>query len=713
MVSEIIRLIKLRTLLLCDYVYLILAVLSLFYSYLMINYYPFKSKYDIKDTIIEGYIHSIFIDGNKLKIELIGKEKIIANYYFKDQDEKKNFSLKLGDYVRMDGEMNKPRASSIFNLFDYQKYLYNKQIFFLFKTDKITFVKNNTRLRYKIKQNMLEHIDKIQLSSHYIKALVIGNDDYFDDNISKSFQFNGVSHLFAISGSHINILAVVILSLLKTVKVEENKRYYIVMFFLLFYMFLTDYSGSVMRATIFFILLSINKMYYFNIKTVNILYLTLFVLLIWKPGLLYDVGFQFSFIISLYLILFQNIISKSKNYIKQTLIISVIAFLVSIPICINNFFQINILSPLLNIFFVPYVTFILFPLSFICLVLPFLDGVLSFFINILECISLYFNEIKIGELILAKPSFLIVLLYYLFITISIQGIFIKKYHYFALLCLLIIIHHNINFFNKYPYVVFLDVGQGDSIYVNLPHNKGNLLIDTGGHLNYEKDWQVKNNKYKIGEDSIIPYLHSIGVTKLDYLVLTHGDEDHLGESIDIVKQFKVSKVVLNSGSLTFLEESLINSLKDLGIPYSFGKKGDIITLNKYSFHILNPSDDINENDNSLVIYTNINDTSILLTGDISASIERKLINEYPKLNVDILKIGHHGSKTSTCEEFLDTIEPTYGIIQVGLNNRFNHPHQEVLKRLERKQIKVFQTSHNGSIKFVFRANEVTIISALT
>jgi competence protein ComEC len=541
-----------------------------------------KSHYKINDTVIDGYIHSYKIDGNKLSIMLYGKEKVIINYYFKSLEEKEAFNLRLGDYLNIKGVMNKPKSATVFNLFDYKKYLNHNHIFFLMTANKIDLIKHNTRLRYTIKQFISDHIEALPKSASYVKALVIGDDDGFRDEVNKSYQLNGISHLFAISGSHISFLAVIILFVLKRLRVEENKRYYAVILFLLFYMFLTDYAGSVVRAVAFFAILSINKMYYFNIKTINILQLTLFIILLFKPSLLYDVGFQFSFLISLYLILNQSFINKAGNYFKQTFVISFIAFLVSIPICINNFFQINLLSTFINLFFVPFISFIIFPLSFLCLVFPFLDKVLFFFIKFLEWFSISLSHIEIGNLILAKPSFVVTIIYYVVITIAIKGMTMKKYHYFSLLGIILFVHCNINWFNNNPYIVFLDVGQGDSIFINLPHNKGNILIDTGGKLDFTEAWAKRNKEYIIGEDLIIPYLKSIGVKQLNYLILTHGDEDHMGESINIIKSFKVKKVLLNSGSLVKLEDDFIKVLKKMHIPYNFGKANDVITIDKYN-----------------------------------------------------------------------------------------------------------------------------------
>lgn len=705
--------IKLRTILLYDRLYIILCFIAILYSYLMMHYYPYQSKYKETDNVIEGYIDNISVDGNKVTIMLKGKERIIVTYYFENSEEKQKFNLKLGNQIKITGEMSKPKPTTVFNLFNYEQYLYHNNIYYIFKADKIENISSKLRPQYAIKQFIINHISQMNNSSTYVKALVLGDDSGFTNEVNKSYQINGVSHLFAISGSHISFLAVILLWFLKRLKLEENKRYYVVIIFLFFYMFLTNYTGSVVRSVIFFTLLSINKMYYFNIKTINILLLTLAVLFIFKPGLLYDVGFQFSFIISLYLILFQKMIANISSYLGKTFMISFISFLASIPICINNFFQINLLSVLINIVFVPYVTLILFPLSFLSLVIPFLDGILYFFINILEAISLFLNKINVGIIVLSKPSLVIIVLYYILITVCLRGTSNKKYYYFIFLIILIIVHSNINYFNTNPYIVFLDVGQGDSIFINLPHNKGNILIDTGGQLVSDESWQKRNNTYKIGEDTIIPYLKSIGVSKLDYLILSHGDADHMGESIDIVKQFKVNKVVMNDGVVVQLESQLIKVLNELNIPYVFGKQGDNIIINNYSFDILNPKIYLNENDNSIVLHTIINNQGLLLAGDISSKTEKRLIKEYPHLKVDILKLGHHGSITSTSEELLDVYKPVYGIIQVGINNRFGHPSDIVLQRLRERNIKTFRTSLNGSIKVIIRANDVVFIPAMT
>lgn len=192
----------------------------------------------------------------------------------------------------------------------------------------------------------------------------------------------------------------------------------------------------------------------------------------------------------------------------------------------------------------------------------------------------------------------------------------------------------------------------------------------------------------------------------------HGDNDHLGEALTLIKYFKIKKVILNKGEINELEEKIINYLNYRKIPYQMMGANDKIKLNNYQFIFLNPfHNQHNENDNSLVLYTILNNIKILLTGDISTNIEKELLNTYKLEKMDILKVSHHGSITSTSDMFLNSLKPKYAVIQVALNNRYHHPHPEIIKKLKEKKIKTLLTSVNGSIRFIINKNKVTIKTA--
>ena len=237
----------------------------------------------------------------------------------------------------------------------------------------------------------------------------------------------------------------------------------------------------------------------------------------------------------------------------------------------------------------------------------------------------------------------------------------------------------------------IDIGQGDSILIKYPYNQGNILIDTG-----KNDYTMTNG--------IIPYLKSVGIRKIDYLIITHGDFDHMGEAINLVNNFKVEKVTFNCGSYNDLEKELIKVLDKKKIPYYSCIKELNIENNKLYF--LNNKDYGNENDNSSVIYTELNNHKFLFMGDAGVEVEKYLLEKYNLQDIDILKVGHHGSKTSSSKEFINEINPKYSIISVGKNNRYGHPNKEVLENLD--DSKIYRTDQDGSIMFKIKNNKLKI-----
>ena len=656
-------------------------ILSIFISYIYTNIDK-VSKYSIEDTLISGYIHSYKIDGNKLTIEINGLEKIIGNYYFEKEEDISNFKrdFKTGDYVEIKSKLIKPKDSGLFNQFSYKEYLKQNNIFFIMKIESITKIKKNDKIRYHIKNFIIDRIERIELSKKYLYAFIIGEEYYINSNVKNSYQINGISHLFAVSGSNITFVLLFLLKLIDKFKY----KYLIVFLYVLIYMFLTDFTASIVRSGIFYILITLNKIYKKNIDVKDILYLTLILSLIYNPYLIYSVGYQFSFIISLYLISFQKLIEKFNSYIGTSFIVAIIAFLSSLPIVLNNFYEFNILSILLNLIYVPFVSFILFPLSLITFIFPIFDKILYSLTLLLENTSVLFSNINIFKVIIGKPSFILIILYYIVITI----ILIKPKYTYLLILLLII--NKLSHYTIKPYVEFIDVGQGDSILIRL--NGSDVLVDTGGIMKYESKF-VRTNEFDIGGDLLLPYLKSKGIDNLDYLFITHGDMDHIGGSFELLKGLGVKYVFLN-GNINPLEEKLLKynpiSLKD----------GDTINISGTEFRVLNPSYDTNENDSSLVLYFNINGYNILLTGDASKKIEEEIVKKYD-IKIDIIKLGHHGSNTSTSEVLISKTLPKYGIISVGENNRFNHPKKEVLDVLNKYNVTIYRTDYDGSIMFIF------------
>lgn len=640
-----------------------------------------KSKYNKNDTQITGIITECQKKENNYQITVKAKEKIIINY-------NKKFQCKLGIKIKSTGKLEKPGQNTIFNLFNYQKYLQSQKINHIQKATKIQIINNTPQALYKIKNNIQNKINKYQ-SKNYLNAFILGNTDYIDPNISNSYKLNGISHLLAISGMHITLLSAIILYILNKITKKEKLNYIIIITFLIFYMFLTNFTPSVVRASLMFIIITINKIIKLKIKTIYILIFTCTICLLNNPYIIYHIGFLFSYIITFYLIIFKNIINSQKNYISKTFIISLIAFISSIPIQINNFHEINILSPIINIIFVPLVSLIIYPLSLVTIIIKPLDIILLQTTQIMENLSLVIQNINI-KITLKHINITFIIIYYIIITYSLYKLNKKQIKGLIILLITIIIHTNINIIEKDPTLTMIDVGQGDSILIKLNNNKGNILIDTGGQINYKT-----KKPYDLAQNKIIPYLKSEGIKQLDYLILTHGDFDHAGMATNLIKKIKIKNIILNSQNNNPLEKQIIKKAKKNNIKITNINEG-IIKIKDTNLKILGSQKSSSENDDSLIIYTKIGKQNILLMGDAEKEREKYIINTYNLKKVDILKVGHHGSNTSTSSKFIQKVRPQISLISAGKNNLYGHPHKQTLEKL--KNSKILITQKDGSVK---------------
>lgn len=645
------------------------------YVIFTVNHKPI-SKYNKNETEITGRIYSCQIKEDQTIIKIKGKENILINYYGK-------INCILGYQIKAKGEMKMPNQNTNFNLFNYQNYLKSEKINYTFKAQTIKIIDKKTPLIYKIKNTLYKRANSFK-SHKYLKAFILGNDAELEENTKNSYQINGISHLLAISGAQITMLSCFLLYILKKILSKTN-AYIVTIFVLIFYLFLTDFQASILRATIFFIILTVNKELNQKIDTITLLALTCGILLIYNPFYIYNLGFLLSFTVSFFLIAMSKTISKEQNYFLKTFKISLIAFLASAPILINNFHQLNLLTPLINLYFVPFVSFIIYPLSLITFVFKPLDKILLFIIKIMENASINLSQIEIFNLTLAHINIIFFILYYIIITIILYK-YSKGKNYIFIFFIILFIHHNINYLNPISKITMLDVGQGDSILIKLKHNKGNILIDTGGIPNYGN-----KKTFEIAKNITIPYLKSEGINHLDYLILTHGDIDHAKEALNIIKNFKVNNLILNKEN-NELEKNIIKNFDKKVLNISEGS----VKINDIKLFFLNGLNTHNENKDSLIIYTQIENKNILLMGDATKESEKYLQNTYNLPKMDILKVGHHGSNTSTSKEFVQSISPKISLISAGKNNIYGHPHQITLQNL--KNSNVFITKKDGAIE---------------
>ena len=661
----------------------------LIFSFIILFLYNLnpRSKYSLDEKNVVGVIDKYKFNGNKLEMEVKGKERIICNLYFNTIEEKEEYmkKIKLGQTVYLEGVMKEPSQNTNKYLFNYKKYLLSKKIYYTFTIKKID-INENISMQYKIKNSLIDRIEK--LNSPYLYAFILGDTSFIESSIKSTYQSNGISHLLAISGMHITLLFSTIYRLLE--KIKRTKFNILFVFILLFfYLFLVNFTPSSIRAGLMFIVLLLFK----KMKSYKVLIFIFALLISINPYYVYNIGFLLSFIVSFYILLFNDLIKG--NYFQKLLMTSLISFIASMPVIIYNYNSINLLSVFLNLIFVPFVTYLVFPLSFVSLLFEF-SRMYIFFTGIMENLSLFFDKLSICIILGDIGAFIII-----YVVIGIFVLYkmkMGKYGYLLIYFVALFIHFNIHTMN--PTITMFDVGQGDSILVEFPNNKGNILIDTGG--SYTEKWKKTN--YSLAQNITIPYLKKKGIKKLDYLILTHGDYDHMGESINLVENFKVEKVIFNCGEFNDLEKELIKVLEKKKIKYYSCIKELNIDNNKLYF--LQTKEYDNENDNSNVVYTELDGYKFMFMGDAGVEKEKDILNKYNISGIDVLKIGHHGSKTSSSKEFINEINPNYSIISVGKNNRYGHPNKEVLNNLS--DSKIYRTDQDGSIMFKIKKYKLQI-----
>ena len=675
---------RLRHILQSKHLIKIITIIIFIITLLYTNYYPFKSKYTKDDKEFIGIVTKYEVKEDKITIEIKAKEKLLITYKYQDKEFN---NLSYGDKIKVKGTLITPSKNTNQNTFNYQKYLYYKKIYYLVEATSINKIANNHNYLYTIKNILYQKIDKLK-SSNYIKTLLFC-DNTLSKEIKESYRINGISHLFSVSGMHINFFVSIIYLYLNKITYNKRIKYLITNIFIITYLILFP-SSSLLRSAVMSILYSINYLLKLKIKKIDILLLTLGVSLLINPFIIYDLGYIYSYTITFFLVLSSSTLKK-KNKINKIIYISLLSFLVSIPITIYNSYEINIISILLNIILVPIISIIILPLTILTYIFPILDSILYLFTNTLETISLFISKINITKIIFPKPSLLIIALYHIIFLLSYQN---KKYFYLNIILLIIIYIYP--YLNSNFEVVMFEVGEADCHLIKYPYNKNTILIDTG------------KNEYKI-KNEVIPYFKSIGIKKIDYLIITHGDEDHIGGSITLINNFQVKNVILNKGTFTDLEKELIKNLNKKKIPYQI----DInkINLSNHTIYLLNNTKYNNENDNSIITYFTYQKYKFLYMGDASITTEDNLLENYNLNNISILKVGHHGSNTSSSKDFISQINPSISLISVGENNIYHHPNKEVINNLSKSRI--YRTDINNMVKLTINSKGILKVTTIT
>ncbi|WP_050615835.1 DNA internalization-related competence protein ComEC/Rec2 [Bacillus testis] len=670
------------------------------------------------------------IDGYSFQtVALLGKEKVILRYHFRSEQEKKEMqaAYALGLQCNIKGTLEAPEKNRNQNGFNYQFYLQMQGINWILKSDAFPLQsctphkKTIPQLIKNIRLQGLKHIDAVfpEESRGFAAALIFGESSWIDDNTYTAYQRLSLVHILAISGMHVTILSAAFFYVAIRCGFARETVQILLIALMPVYGILAGGAPSVMRACIMvmlFLLLSLLKARWSAITVLG----TLFLIYVFvDPFAMVQVGFQLSFFITFSLLMSHLLLQSLRTSSKwvQTFLVTLICQLSSLPILLYYFQSLSLWGFIWNMVYIPLYTFYLLPFTFLAFFLsllhgPFLSQVLfliekSFVLS--NKAALFLSEAPLIQMAFAKPGRLFIFV----LAAAIVALFIgwekRKWKQVmasggAVACMLFSLYGSVHI-SPWGEITVIDVGQGDSILIKRPHGDGVYLIDTGGILPFGQEaWQEKRKSFEPGRDLVVPFLNSKGIRKLDALILTHDDEDHIGGARAVIEELDIKEIVIAEALADrFMDSDAWKAATKKKVPIRLVRDGDGWNKGKDLFQVLHPDAyEGNSNDTSLVIWAKINGISWLFTGDLGEKGEEALLKRYPDLQADVLKVGHHGSKTSSSAHFLDRIAPKAAWISAGKKNRYGHPHAQVLELIEKRHIQIYRSDLQGSIMYKYR-----------
>ena len=652
--------------------YLIMAVILSILVILKVYVIKYKSVYQDKEYTLTGKVSKVVLNEGKVSFVLNAKENIQMFYY-------DDFNLNDGDKVTVDVVISTPSKNTVPNTFNYQKYLYNNGIYKVGTVNKIKIVNKNKNILNNLKSMLSKRVS----FNPYLKLFILGDKK----GIQESYNYYkdiGVAHLLAISGMHVGVFVSIMRKILFFL--SKKSQNFFISGVLLFYAFITGFTASILRVVVYFIINNINKDFDFKLPRIKVFLLSLYLLILINPFFITNVGFLYSFACFFTMIIINKYLHK--NYFKNLVIITFYMTLFTLPITVSLNYEINLMVFISNFLLIPFVSYILFPFALVTVLFNFLNPLFTFLTYIMEKVAYYLSLSNFTKIIIPKTSIVLIIVYY---VLLIFFIYFNKKRYLVMLVILIIFIKIIPFFNPNTNIIFLDVSQGDSMLYITKSQKKVYLFDTGG---------IRNKNVS---DNTLTYLKSMGISKIDYLILTHGDFDHCGDAENVINKFKVKNVIFNNDGFKTIEKNIINILDKKRISYYQSKDVSLPNITFLNYKLFD-----NENDNSIITLINESGIKFLLMGDAGKNPENAIMSKYNLKNITFLKVGHHGSNTSSGKTFINYIKPIYSIISVGKKNRFGHPKEEVLDTL--KNTKIYRTDYNGSIQILINKSKYKIIT---
>lgn len=698
---------------------------------------------NIVGTIVSSKKEKQYINEYKIETEKINNIKLKKKFILLT----KNKEIEYGNKIKLEGTYIKPSKSRNYKGFDYSNYLKTENIYGTIEQNgKIELVKEKNINYlfinlYKVKNKIIKNINNKfpEETRGVFLGILLGDKSSIEEDVRQNFADSSLSHILAVSGTHISYVVICILVLFKKLKLNKNIRKALASLVLFMYLYLVDFSVSATRAVIMSTIVIMQMLFYRKQDTITTIALSSIIILINNPYSILNIGFLLSYGGTIGIILFVNKISieskedffqRFKSYLKDICIVTISAQIIIAPIIIYYFNTISftfiisniiaslIIGPIIMIGLV-IIAISFFKIPIISLIIRFYNILIVILVRTADIIS----KIPISKIYLKTPTTLEIIFYYSVVFLIALLIYIKKSNRkFIKKTIQIDIYNLKNFFinNRNKVLIFIsivslisitsikipkelkinfiDVGQGDSCLITTPQNK-KVIVDSGG-----------SESYDVGKNVLLPYLLDKRITKIDYIMISHFDTDHCKGFEYVLENIKVKKVIISKQSETSENfKQIMKIIRKKRINLIIVQKETKIKIDNFTtVDILSPqSENIadNMNDNSIVAKFEAYNFSILFTGDASEKIEKELIKEKINLKSDILKVSHHGSKTGTSEEFLKSVKPKIALIGVGENNKFGHPTKDVIKRLTENKIKIYRTDTDGEIRIKIKKSK--------
>ena len=698
---------------------------------------------NIVGTIVSSKKEKQYINEYKIETEKINNIKLKKKFILLT----KNKEIEYGNKIRLEGTYIKPSKSRNYRGFDYSNYLKTENIYGtieqngkieLIKEKNINYLFINL---YKVKNKIIKNINNKfpEETRGVVLGILLGDKSSIEEDVRQNFADSSLSHILAVSGTHISYVVICISVLFKKLKLNKNIRKVLTSLVLFMYLYLVDFSVSATRAVIMSTIVIMQMLFYRKQDTITTIAFSSIIILINNPYSILNIGFLLSYGGTIGIILFVNRISieskedffqRFKSYLKDICIVTISAQTIIMPIIIYYFNTISftfiisniiaslIIGPIIMIGLV-IIAISFFKIPIISLIIRFYNILIVILVRTADIIS----KIPMSKIYLKTPTTLEIIFYYSVVFLIALLIYIKKSNRkFIKKTIQIDIYNLKNFFinNRNKVLIFIsivslisitsikipkelkinfiDVGQGDSCLITTPQNK-KVIVDSGG-----------SESYDVGKNVLLPYLLDKRITKIDYIMISHFDTDHCKGFEYVLENLKVKNVIISKQSETSENfKQIMKIIRKKRINLIVVQKGSKIKIDNFTtVDIISPhSENIadNMNDNSIVAKLEAYNFSILFTGDASEKIEKELIKEKINLKSDILKVSHHGSKTGTSEEFLKSVKPKIALIGVGENNKFGHPTKDVIKRLTENKIKIYRTDTDGEIRIKIKKSK--------